>query len=73
MLQRWKLPALDGPRLPKVSESQSGKAILLFGTVRKESTAKAAQELYGRVAQRKGHPGGCRREGLGGAQCQFSF
>ena len=42
-----------------VSESQSGMAILVFGTVRKELTAKAAQELYGRVAQRKGRLVGC--------------
>ena len=51
---RWSCQHSDGPRLPKVSESQSGKANLVFGTVRKEVAAKAAQELYGRVAQRKG-------------------
>ena len=55
---------------------QRVEALLVLGTARTELAANAPQKLYGRVAQRKGHPGdsrGVQEEGLGGAQCQFSF
>ena len=54
---------------------QSVGALLVFGTARTEVAVNVSQKLYGRVAQRKGHPGdsrGVQEEGLGGAQWHFS-